>query len=291
MRREDCLNMLLGNSDWVEPHHLKCPNPHWRPRWQRASPLLHSTINYDPIGFQDLDGHAAQTGGLIEHVLAAIRRNSPVVYHELRAFIHTVRGFELPATNHGVVASFSDPTLPGIMGINISYTEQDEPCSDKCCFTWFGHELGHTKDYLIDNALYARGQSFLLNAADQTKVLSRYGRSLSVRTLFQVPYVHLYEWSLLMDFWEGGFSGLPWRVSVDAGDLGDDLAAEIAEAFALIEEQVRLTPLGLAALQHFHRLFERTEARWRAVQSRMSEAPTGPLAEVLTMQPTRTSSI
>ena len=63
------------------------------------------------------------------------------------------------------------------------------------CFTWFGHELGHTKDYLIDTILYREGVALLRNAADWTPSIPRYGHALSVRTLFQVPYVHLYEWA------------------------------------------------------------------------------------------------
>jgi hypothetical protein len=45
-----------------------------------ASRLLHSRISYDPLGFQDFQNHAAQTGGLVEQLLAAIRRKSPHVY-------------------------------------------------------------------------------------------------------------------------------------------------------------------------------------------------------------------
>jgi hypothetical protein len=273
MSRDDCLKMLVGNSDQLDGRRLKYPNPRLRPRLQWASPLLNSTIRYDPIGFQDGHDHAGQTGGLVQHVLSAIRRNSPDIYHELRAFIHIIRAFDLPPRAYGVVASFSDPTLPGVMGINITYTAQHEPCADACCFTWFGHELGHTKDYLIDNVLYARGQSFLRNAVDQTNTLPRYGRSFSVRTLFQIPYVHLYEWALLMDFWEQGFRGLPWRVAVDAKAVGEDLAAEIEEAFALIQDQAQLTRMGLAALRHFQRIFDRAQVRWRSILSRREKVP------------------
>src|SRR5262249_37449877 len=94
-----------------------------------------------------------------------------------------------------------------------------------------------------------------------------YGRSLTVRTLFQVPYVHLYEWVLLMDFLEADFRGLPWRVPGDATAVGDDLAAEIEEAFALIEERARLTPLGAAALRHFREMYALASARWRSLRS------------------------
>src|SRR5262249_20285207 len=142
----------------------------------------------------------------------------------------------------------------------------DEPRIDALCFTWFGHELGHTKDYLIDTILYQEHVTLLRNAAERTPPIPRYGRTLSVRTLFQVPYVHLYEWALLMDFFEGGFGGLPCGVPADIGGVGDDLAAEIREAFALIDDVAQLTPAGVAALKDFHELFERAEARWRRLR-------------------------
>src|SRR5262249_12900717 len=157
----------------------------------------------------------------------AIRLNSPAVYRELRAFLHTVRGFEFPRLATGVVASFSDPTLPGVMGVAVSYTERHEPCLDPLCFTWFGHEMGHTKAYLCETVLYWMSEALIRNAAEYTDPIPRYGRALALRTVIQLPYVHLYEWALLMDFWEAGFHGLPWRVPADAAEVGEDLAAEI----------------------------------------------------------------
>jgi hypothetical protein len=266
MSRDDCLRMIIDSADSLERRRLQFPNPHVKARLQCASRLGHSKIRYDPIGFQDFHAHAGLTGGLVERLLAAIRRNGPAVYRELRTFMHAVRGFEWPTSAHGVIGSFSDPTLPGVMGINISYTPQHEPCVDPFCFTWFGHELGHTKHYLIDTILYGEGLALVRNPAERTEPIPRYGRPLSVRTLFQVPYVHLYEWALLMDFWEAGFRGLPWRVPGAVGAVGEDLAAEIGEAFALIQERARLTPEGVAALGHFRELFARALARWRLLR-------------------------
>jgi hypothetical protein len=86
-----------------------------------------------------------------------------------------------------------------------------------------------------------------------------------VRTIIQVPYVHLYEWELLMNFCEAEFRGLPWRIAGGAGRVGDDLAAEIEESFELIDEWARLTPIGIAAVSHFHELFDRSKSRWQAL--------------------------
>ena len=36
------------------------------------------------------------------------------------------------------------------------------------------------------------------SASDTIGPIARYGRPLAVRTLFQVPYVHLYEWALVL---------------------------------------------------------------------------------------------
>jgi hypothetical protein len=84
----------------------------------------------------------------------------------------------------------------------------------------------------------------------------------------QLPYVHLYEWTLLMDFWQAGFAGLPWQVDGDVAAAGEDLAAEIREAFALIEAHAVLTPLGEAALRHFRALYARLLARWQSLRPR-----------------------
>jgi hypothetical protein len=268
MPRGDCLRMVVDNEDPLDPTRLKYPNAGVKPRLQRASLLGHSKIRYDPVGFQDFQAHAGLTGGLVRRLLAAIRRDAPAIYHELCTFMHTIRGFEFPPSDNGTVASFSDPTLPGVMGINVSYTPQHEPRLDPFCFTWIGHELGHTKDYLNDYILYSRGQALVRNPAERVGPVPRYGRALAVRTIMQIPYVHLYEWALLMDFWDAGFRGLPWRVSGDMGALGDDLAAEIEEAFALIEGRACLTPLGVAALGHFRELFAQALTRWRSVRSR-----------------------
>jgi hypothetical protein len=232
MSRDDCLRMIIVSADPLERRLLQFPNPHVKARLQCASRLGHSKIRYDPIGFQDFQARAGLTGGLVERLIAAIRRNGPAVYQELRTFMHAVREFEWPTSAHGVIGSFSDPTLPGVMGINISYTPQHEPCVDPFCFTWFGHELGHTKHYLIDTILYGEGLALVRNPVERTEPIPRYGRPLSVRTLFQVPYVHLYEWALLMDFWEAGSRGLPWRVPGAVGAVGEDLAAEIGSVDA-----------------------------------------------------------
>jgi hypothetical protein len=266
MSHDDCLRMFVDNVDPVDHRRLQFPHRHIKPRLQCAARVGHSQVHYDAVAFQDFKAHAALTGGLVAGVLAAMHRNSPAIYREFSAFIHAVRGFEFPTSALGVVGTFSDPTLPGIMSINVPYSSKDEPCIDALCFTWFGHELGHTKDYLIDTILYREGVALLRNAAERTPPIPRYGRALSVRTLFQVPYVHLYEWALLMDFFEAGFRGLPWRVSADVAAVGDDLAAEIREAFALIDEVAQPTPAGVAALDDFREMFARAQARWRRLR-------------------------
>lgn len=266
MSRADCLRMILGNDDTLERERLTFPNNHVRPRLQFANRLGRSPIRYDPVGFREHPAHAGLTGGVIRSLLIAIRRNSPAVYRELCAFTHTIRGFEFPRSESGVVDSFSDPTIPGVIGISIPYTPDDELCLDLFCFTWFGHEMGHTKDYLCDSILYAQGETLVGNAAERTGSISRYGRSLTMRTVFQVPYVHLYEFALFMDFWEAGFRGLPWDVG-DSAAVGDDLSAEITEAFSLIDELARLTPLGEIALGHFRDLHVAAQKRWQKIRT------------------------
>ncbi|MBI3465165.1 MAG: hypothetical protein HY000_19235 [Planctomycetes bacterium] len=270
MSRDDCLGMVVHNDEGLEARRLAFPDPRVRPRLQFATPLGYARVRYDPIYLQDFDAHAGLTGAIVQRVLEAMEQNSPTIHHEFCCCIHTIRGFELPESRGGVIRAFSDPTLPGVMGINIPYTSSHEPCLSPFCFTWFGHELAHTKNYLLDTVAYREGSTFLRNSTEFTDRIPRYGRALSVRTLFQIPYVHLYEWTLLMDFIERRFGGLPWKVGEDPVPVGDDLQAEIEESFDLIARCARLTLLGNAALSHFRKLFLLTAARWRGVRSRVA---------------------
>jgi len=263
--RTDCVRMLVGNGEPVDRDRLRMSCGQVRLRLQQAAHFGQSSIRFDPVAFGE--GHAGLTGGVVGRVLGAIRRNSPAVFRELTRLIHTVRGFEFPAASTGTGASFSDPTLPGVIGVGLSYSPHHEPRLDPFCFTWFGHELGHTKDYLCDSVLYGCGRALVMNPADLTEPIKRYGRPLTVRTLFQVPYVHLYEWALLMDFWEAEFRGLPWPAPTGAAAVGDDLAAEIKEAFGLIRAWAKLTSFGEIALRHFRELYALALARWRFVRS------------------------
>jgi hypothetical protein len=262
--REDCVRMLADNDGEMDGRGWTCPDPAVRPRLCCARRLGRSGVRFDPVGIPARSRHAGLTGGLVAGILDAVRRDSPSIWREFRTYIRTVRGFEFPRVSG--VASFSDPTLPGVMGVSVAYTDDDAPCLDPFCFTWFGHEMGHTKDYLCDTILYARGEALATNPEEWSDVIPRYGRPLAVRTLVQVPYVHLYEWALLMDFCEAGFRGLPWDVPDGATAVGDDYAAEIRESFGLIDEYADLTPVGVAVVRHFHTLFDEAKDRWHSVR-------------------------
>jgi hypothetical protein len=263
--RADCVRMLADDDVTVDARAWVYPDPAVVPHVSHACRLGQSCVRYDPVGIAAGTGHAGTTGGLVARVLAAIRKASPGVWREFRTYVRTVRGFEFPRAS--AVASFSDPTLPGVMSVSVSYTDADEPCLDPFAFMWFGHEMGHTKDYLCDTILYARGESLVTNPAEWSGVIPRYGRPLAVRTIIQVPYVHLYEWDLLMDFCEAHFRGLPWEVNGGAAAVGDDCAAEIAEAFDLIGEYADLTPVGVAAVNHFRKLTDDAADRWHRVRT------------------------
>jgi hypothetical protein len=76
----------------------------------------------------------------------------------------------------------------------------------------------------------------------------------------------MYELALLIAFLERGFEGLPWDVVEDPMAFGDDLVAEIREAFDLIGEWADLTVLGEAAVDHFRALYERAIADWACLR-------------------------
>ncbi|MEX2114846.1 MAG: hypothetical protein WD845_16755 [Pirellulales bacterium] len=234
-----------------------------RARFERTSRLANTQIRYEPISGDAPTAHAELTGGIVAGLLTAIERNAPGIHEQLCQCIRTIHGFELPPYGSGQIASFSVPTSPGVIGFNVEYSPQDEPQLSPFCFMWLGHELGHTLNYLIDDIAFTHGWRFLENPGEITPLIPRYGRALRVRTLFQVPYVHLFEWWLLMMFHERHFAGLPWQVRDDAVALGEDLRAEIDESFELIAEHARITATGKAVLWRLRELVAEADSHWR----------------------------
>jgi hypothetical protein len=234
-----------------------------RTRFERASRLGASSIRYESITGDTSAAHAELTGGIVVALLVAIERNAPHIHAQFCQCIRTIQGFELPPYGGGQIASFSVPTLPGIIGFNVEYTVCDEPRLSPYCFMWLGHELGHTLHYLIDDIAYMHGWQFLENPGETTPAIPRYGRRLSVRTLFQIPYVHLFEWWLLMRFHEHGFAGLPWQMCDDTFAIGEDLRNEIDEAFDLIDQHARLSVSGQAVVGWLRELVAEADTHWR----------------------------
>ncbi len=266
--RDEWLRMILGNDPRLDGGRIGFCSSDVTTRLQFASPVPGWRVRYEPVSLGRGEGHSALTGGVVAAVLNAIAHHSPAIGREFDVLMSAVRGWELPAATYGTIQSFSDPTLPRVMGINVPYGPDDEPRISPFCFTWFGHELGHTKSYLIETILHVRGEALTTNPADYTDVIERYGRALSLRTLLQVPYTHLYEWALLMGFLEGGFAALPWEIDDDPVEFGEDIHQEIVEAFDLIERESRLTPCGRAAVSRLHGLRSEALVRWQSVCGR-----------------------
>ncbi len=165
------------------------------------------------VGADGLNGRQADHDDQGEH--DRVLDSSWAVLGNQDSFVSAIRGWELPPAVYGTLHSFSDPTLPRVMGFNVLCTAQDEPQISSFCFTWFGHELGHTKSYLIETILHVLGLSLTPVHGGYTRIMQRYGRRLPIRTLLQIPCTHLYEWVLLTRALEQRFSALPWTVSDD----------------------------------------------------------------------------
>lgn len=241
--------------------------------WERAARLLPTRVRFEPIATEPQPRHAELSGGIVRTLLTAMASSAPAIHGQLCQSIRTIQGFELPTVGTGQIASFSVPISPGVIGFNVQFTSDDQPRFSPYAFMWLGHELGHTLHYLIDDVAYCHGWRFLENPGELTPVIPRYGRALRVRTLFQVPYVHLFEWWLLMQFHERDYAGLPWRMFDDAQAMGDDLRAEIREAFEAIHKHARLTPHGHAVMDHLHALVGEAESRWQCLSARGGRAP------------------
>jgi len=259
MTRSSLLALLANRSDAVSIKSIDEVD-HVSARVFRLAKLS-PTTSYEPAHFLETPDHADIVGGLIQQIMEATQAISPALYAEFCRYINDVRGFEIPNFDGNLIGSFSDPTQPGVMNLNVSF-DGDDPCLSPFCFTWFGHELAHTKYYLIDTVAFKNGVRFVQNRSDMTAVISRYGRRLPVRTLVQIPYVHLYEWDLLMDAYEAGIHLLPWVNTEDPVEFVDEIRAEIADGFELISKYAELTTVGKAALQQQERLYRDCKRRW-----------------------------
>ena len=237
-------------------------------RLQFASPILGWRVRYDPVVVGDCDRHAELDRRTRRRGAGGRRTSRAAVGAQFDATMSAVRGWELSPAAYGTLQSFSDPTLPRVMGINVSYTADDQPQLCPFCFTWFGHEMGHTTSYLIETILHVHGQALTKCHGQFTEMIPRYGRIMPVRTLLQIPYTHLYEWILLIEFLEGGFAGLPWTIDDDPFVFGEDIRAEIEESFDLIDGEVSLSAAGEFALARLHELYADVLERWREVCAR-----------------------
>jgi hypothetical protein len=264
--RLDWLRMLVGNDGAIDGRGIAFAQSGVSARLHFAGKIPGWHVRYEPIAFAD-PGHAGLTGGLASAILNAIRRKSASIASEFDSVLSVVRGWELPPAAYGTIQSFSDPTLPRVMGLNVSYGADDEPQIDPFCFTWFGHELGHTKSYLIETILHVLGLSLTPTHGGYTEIVARYARRLPIRTLLQIPYTHLYEWALLIDLFEKGFADLPWTIAADPIAFGDDLYAEIEEAFDLISREVEPTACGHSVLARLWALSKEILTRWQHVCS------------------------
>ncbi len=264
MPRETCREMVVDNREGLRMAGCECPSTRITPVFGRASPLCETGVRYEPIHIPDA-ANAAETATIARLLHDAVKRNSPPMHHEFCTYMSAIRGFELHLKTRRIVHSFSDPTLPGVMGFNVPYTGRHEPRLSPLCFTWLAHELAHTKFYLINDIAFDHGWTFVRNAADMTDEVNRYERRLPIRTLFQIPYTHIYEWESLMDFLDTDFDGIPWPIEEDPIACGEDLKSEIEEAIALSDEVADLTRLGAVAFSRFRELFAQSSIRWKTM--------------------------
>jgi hypothetical protein len=285
--RRDCLRMLVGNDGAIDGRNIVYPSGETTARLHFAGRIPGWHVRYDPMTFTNAS-HAGITGGLTAAILNAIRTNSPTIATEFDGLLSTIRGWELPPAAYGTIQSFSDPTLPRVMNLNVSYTDDEGVQIDPFCFTWFAHELGHTKSYFIETILQVLGFSLTPTHGNYTEFVERYNRRLPIRTLLQIPYTHLYEWSLLLALVENDFAALPWLIEADPIVFGEDLRAEIEEAFDRINREVQVTDCGHVVLSRLWALSKEVLAQWRRVRGRhrriIRSPQSGPVDE--TREPT-----
>ncbi len=172
--RDEWFRAIVGNDPQLDGRRMRFEKGDIKVRWQYANALPRMRVRYEPVTFSDVDEHSALTGGIVSAILGAIARHSSAIHNEFNSLMAVVRGWEVPTAAYGTIQSFSDPTLPRVMAMNVTYGADHEPQICPLSFTWFGHELGHTKSYLIETILHVRGEALATNPSEYTDVIERY---------------------------------------------------------------------------------------------------------------------
>ncbi len=232
----------------------------------RMSRFDSTPVRYEPAYFigETPEESAALTGGVIDDILHTIAQFAPELHNEFCTYVHAIRGYGIPPLNGQLIGSFSDPTQPGVMSLNVTFEEQ-QPLLEPHCFTWFGHELAHTRSYLVDTVAHQSEMAFVRNRRELTPKISRYDRSFPIRTLVQIPYVHMYEWDLLMDAYQSGYFHSATVEGADPNAIVEEIREEIADGFQFIERYADLTELGQNALEHQKELYRDCKRRWSRI--------------------------
>jgi hypothetical protein len=75
----------------------------------------------------------------------------------------------------------------------------------------------------------------------------------------------VFEWWLLMLFYEHDFAGLPWSMSDDSYAIGEEVRAEIAESFEWIDQFARVTITGRFVLARMQELVAEADSHWQTL--------------------------
>ena len=261
MPRQTLVQMVAYNEQSPGDDRLRSLDSGLRSQWSLGAPVCLSGVRFLPVHCR-AQSRAAICGGIVKLLHDGLASASPDIHDEFCRYVKSILGFDHAGARSGTLQSFSEPMQPRLMGFNVPFSARNEPEMCPYCLTCLGHEMAHTKMYLLGSIGWRRGWRLLHNAGETTRVLPRYGRPLKVRTLFQIPYTHLYEWTLLMDASAAGLAEYD-ASSRDFVRFGDELRNEITEAFDAINVLAKPTPHGSTALEHFRRLFDDVDDRWR----------------------------
>lgn len=264
MPRRTLTRMIAYNDISPDDARLQSLDAGLRWQWSHAAGICSLGVRFAPVHCRT-GNRAAVCGTIVQSLHDALVSASPGIHAEFCSYVSSILGFDQQSTESGTVQSLSDPLQPRLMGLNVPFTDRNEPRLCPYCLTCLGHEMAHTKMYLLASIGWRRGWRFLRNAGEDTGILPRYGRPLKVRTLFQVPLTHLYEWTILMDACESGIAGFD-TTRGEFLEFGDELRDEITDAFSIIDVLGKPTPYGRAALERCRRLFDDADDRWRQLR-------------------------
>ena len=151
MPRRTLIQLVADNHPSPQGAPLQSLDPSLCPRWRLGTSLCSFGTRFLPVHCS-AESQAACCGGIVKRLHDQLTRASTGIHLEFCSYVTSILGFDQAGADSGTVQSFSEPTQPRLMGLNVPFNAPDAPRRCPYSLTCLGHEMAHKKMYLAESA-------------------------------------------------------------------------------------------------------------------------------------------